>query len=127
MAYQVGSFSNATTGNVSVSGLTFLPSYIQFEISSRSGTNETTILRSSGFTDGSLNKNHSIFQDATGARSRYYNDRCIGHLARVTGSITEIIKATWVSWDTNGGGVFGFTVNFTAADSNYPITFTAFG
>lgn len=126
MAYQIGSFSQGSTGNVSIGGFTFLPAYLRFTISSRSGTNETYVLFSEGFTDGSLNKAHSIFQDSTGARSRYYNDRCINHLVRVTGSITEKIKATWVSFDNNGGGDFGFTLNFTAADSNYPIIIEAF-
>jgi len=126
MSFAVGSFSQGTTGNVSVGGLTFLPSYLRFTISSRSGTNETTVMLSTGFTDGTLNKAHSIFQDTTGARTRYFNDRCVSHLARVSGSITEIIKASWVSFDNNGGGDYGFTLNFTAANSSYPITFEAF-
>lgn len=127
MSYQVTSFSRGTTGNCSVAGLTFLPAYLRFTISSRSGTNESYVLFSTGFTDGNLNKAHSIFQDTTGARSRYYTDRCISHLVRVTGSITEKIAASFVSFDNNGGGDYGFTVNFSAADSNYPISVEAFG
>lgn len=126
MGYQITSFSRGTTGNASVTGLTFLPAYLRFTISSRSGTNETTVMLSTGFTDGNLNKSHSIFQDTTGARSRYYTDRCVSHLTRVSGSITEKIAASFVSFDNNGGGDYGFTLNFTAADSNYPITVEAF-
>ncbi len=126
MAFQITSFSNASTGNVSVTGLTFLPSYLRFTVGSRSGTNETVIMYSNGFTDGSLNKAFSIFQDATGARSRYFNDRCVSHLIRSGANITEIINASWVSFDNNGGGVFGFTLNFTAANSSYPIVVEAY-
>lgn len=126
MAFKVTSFTRGTTGNCQVTGLTFLPAYLRFTISSRFGTNETLVTFSEGFTDGSLNKAHSIFQDGTGARSRAFTDRCVSHLSRVGGNITEIIKATWVSFDTNGGGDFGFTLNFTAADSNYQIYVEAF-
>lgn len=126
MSFKIGSFTQGTTGNASIGGFTFLPSYLRFTLSSRSGTNETYVLFSTGFTDGSLNKAHSIFHDGTGDRSRYYTDRCINHLVRSGGNITEKIVATWVSFDNNGGGDFGFTLNFTAADSNYPITVEAF-
>lgn len=126
MSYQISSYSNGTTGNVAFSSLNFLPAYLKFTVSSRSGTNETTVMLSTGMTDGNLNKCHSIFQDSTGARSRYYNDRCLGHLIRSGGNITEIINASWVSFDNNGGGVYGFTLNFTTANSSYPFTVEAF-
>lgn len=126
MSFKIGSFSNGTTGNVSVGGFTFLPTYLRFTVSSRSATNETFVLYSQGFTDGTLNKSHSIFHDGTGDRTRYYNDRCVSHLLRVTGTLTEIINASFVSFDNNGGGDFGFTLNFTAANANYPITIEAF-
>lgn len=120
---KIGSFSNGATGNVPVGGCTSLPTYLRFTVCGRSGTNETVTMYSSGFTDGNLNKAFSIYQDSTGSRSRYFNDRCVSHLNRVTGTITEIINASWVSFDNNGGGDFGFTLNFTAANSNYPIIF----
>ena len=120
---KIGSFSNGSTGNISVTGCTSLPTYLRFTVCGRNATNETTVLYSQGFTDGNLNKAFSIFQDTTGARSRYFNDRCVSHLIRSGANITEIIKASWVSFDDNGGGDFGFTLNFTAANSNYPIVF----
>lgn len=124
--FTCGSFTRGSTGNASVAGLTFLPSYLRFTICSRTGTNETLVMYSDGFTNGSSQKAFSVFQDSTGARSRTFTDRCLNHLNRVTGSITEIIKATFVSFDDNGGGDYGFTLNFTAADSNYTIHFEAY-
>lgn len=126
MSFKITSFSNASTGNVSITGLSFLPTYLRFTVGSRTSTNETTVMYSNGFTDGTLNKAFSIFQDTTGARSRYFNDRCVSHLIRSGANITEIINANWVSFDNNGGGVFGFTLNFTAANSSYPIVVEAY-
>lgn len=130
MAFKLTSFSNGMSSgggtNVSVGSIPFLPAYLRFTISSRTSTNETFVTETVGFTDGNLNKAHSIFHDGTGDRSRYYTDRCLNHLIRSGGNITEIIKATFVSFDNNGGGDFGFTLSFTAADANYPITVEAF-
>lgn len=126
MKAEIGTFSTGSTGHVSVTGLTVLPVYLKFTLSGRFNTTETIVQFSTGFTEGTKNKAHSIFQDSTGSRSKAYSDRCINHFQRVAGTITEQIVATWVSFDTNGGGDFGFTLNFTAADSNYQIYFEAY-
>lgn len=123
---ETGTFSVGSTGNTSVTGLTVLPNFLEFTISGRFGTTETIVQYSTGFTDGVNDLAHSIFQDSTGSRTKAYSNRCINHFQRVTGTITEKLVATWVSFDNNGGGDFGFTLNFTAADSNYQIYFKAF-
>lgn len=125
MSYQVGSFTQGSTGNTSITGLTFLPAGVHFTISSRFNTDETINTFSVGFTDGTRQKAHSTFRDGTGAKTRAYTDRCINHFKRNT-NIDNDIVATIVSFDNNGGGDFGFTLNFTAADSNYQIHFEAY-
>ena len=122
-----GTFSQGSTGNASLTGLTFLPKYLRFTISGRFGTTETVVQFSTGNTDGTNQSAHSIFQDTTSSRSKAYTNRCVNHFQRVSGSITEKLVATFVSFDNNGGGSYGFTLNFTAADSNYQIHFEAFG
>jgi hypothetical protein len=126
MAYAIGSFSEGSTVNHSVTGLSFLPTGVRFQIGGRSGTNETRVQHSVGNMDGANQTCVSIFQDSTGSKTKTYTNRCINHFERVSGTITEKIIATFVSFNNDGGGVYGFTVNFTAADSNYPILFEAF-
>ena len=126
MSYAIGSFSHGTTGDASIAGLDFMPSGIRFTVGGRYGTTETVVCLSDGFTDGNNQVANSIYQDSTGSRTKSYTNRCINHFKRVSGIITERIVATFVSFDNNGGGDYGFTVNFTVADSNYPIYFEAF-
>lgn len=126
MAHHIGSFSHGSNNNAAITGIPFLPTLVEFHIGGRSGTNETRIQRSDGNMDGANQTCISIFHDSSGSRTRTYTNRCINHFERVSGTITEKIVATFVSFDNNGGGVYGFTVNFTASDSNYPITFVAF-
>lgn len=127
MSYVVSTFAVGSTGNHSVTALTFLPKGLRFTISAKAGASETSVAHlSTGFTDGTNQVAHSILADTTANDSKAYTDRCVNHYARVAGTLTEVIKASFVSFDTNGGGVFGFTLNFTAADANYDIHFEAF-
>lgn len=126
MSYAAGTFSQGSTGNTSITGLTFLPIGVRFTISGRYNTNETINTFSVGFTDGTNQSAHSTFRDSTGAKTKAYTNRCINHFKRNT-NIDEQIVATYVSFDNNGSGDYGFTLNFSAADSNYQIHFEAIG
>lgn len=125
MAHTNGTFSQGSNTNTSITGLTFLPNYLRFTISQKLSTTQNFVHFSQGWTNGTNSSCHSIFQDATGSSTKAYTNRCINHLDR-SGTINEIIKATFVSFDTNGGGDFGFTLNFTASDANYQIHFEAY-
>lgn len=121
MSFIAGTFSEGTTGNHSVTGFGFKPAYLRFTISQKLSTTQNFVHLSQGFTDGTSQSCHSIFQDSTSASTRAYTDRCINHLDRVAGVLTETIKATFVSFDASG-----FTLNFTAVDANYQIHVEAF-
>lgn len=122
MSFFCGTFSESSTGNKSVTGVGFQPSYLRFHLSSKSGASETTVAHySTGFTDGTRQKAHSILADTTANDSKAYTNRCINHYARVGGVLTEVIVATFVSFDADG-----FTLNFTAVDSTYDIHVEAF-
>lgn len=127
MPYALGSFAKGSTGNASVTGLSFLPSKVTFYIGARAGTTETDNRWSMGAMDGNAQFAISTFRDATGARTKNYTDRCINHFQRDSGTIVEKLVATFVSFDNNGGGDYGFTVNFSAANSSYSIFFEASG
>lgn len=120
-SFFTGTTTQGTTGNKSITGVGFQPAYLRFTVSSKS-TAETTVAHfSQGFTDGTRQKAHSIIADSTGFASKAYSDRCINHYERVAGVLTEIIKATFVSFDADG-----FTLNFVNASSNYSIYIEAF-
>lgn len=125
MATKISNFSKGSTGNASVTGLTFLPNYIEFWIGQKTNTSETFTHYSTGCANGTSQMAHSIFQDITGGKTESFFNRCINHKNRVSGTITDIITATFVSFDDNGSGDYGFTVNFTAVDANYKIYFIA--
>lgn len=125
--YAIGSFAKGSPGNASVTGLSFLPSMVKFYIGARAGTTEVDNRFSIGSMDGNNQVAISTFRDATGARTKTYTNRCINHFQRDSGNIVEKLVATFVSFDNNGGGDFGFTVNFSAANSSYSILFEAFG
>lgn len=125
MAVKRGSFTIGSTGNVQVVGLTFLPTNVDFFMSGRFGTDETREQYSNGGMTSANQNVDALFDDSTGKRSRSFTDRCINLYERVSGNITGKVVATYVSFDSNGGGDFGFTINASAADSNYQVKFKA--
>lgn len=125
MEPKISNFSVGSTGNKSVTGLLFLPKSIDFWIAQKTGVTENFVHYSAGSCTSTKQMAHSIFWDSSGGKTCSYFDRCVNHLTRESGVITEKIKATWVSFDDNGGGDFGFTLNFTAADANFKIYFKA--
>lgn len=125
MATKISNFSVGSTGNKSVTGLTFLPNHIEFVIAQKISTTENFSHYSVGCANGFTQMAHSIFQDGSGGRTESYFNRCLNHINRVGGNLTDIIVATFVSFDNKGGGDYGFTLNFTAADPNYRIYFIA--
>lgn len=125
MSVKAGSFSVGSTGNHSVTGLTFLPTNVTFSVGARNGTTETVVQLCRGWTTASNQSFDSIYGDSTGFQSIGGTTKCITHYARVSGTLTLKVEANYVSFDTNGGGDFGFTLNFTAVDSNYTIKYIA--
>lgn len=122
MSFATGVFTTPTlTGNKALTGLGFQPSYMRFTLGQKTGTNQTYAHLSEGSTDGTNSQSVSIFQDTTGGQSLETSTLVIDHMDRVSGTIGEIIKATFVSFDANG-----FTLNFSVTVSGYHVHYEAF-
>lgn len=122
MTSSTGVFSTSnTTGNKILAGLGFQPSYIRFTLGQKTGTSETFVHQSEGSTDGTNQRCVSVYWDSTGGKSVEFTDRLINHINRVTGTLTDVIKATFVSFDADG-----FTINFNATTTGYHVHYEAF-
>lgn len=122
MAFGTGVTSTpSTTGNRSVTGLGFQPAYLRFTLCQKTGVSETFVHLSEGSTDGTNQRCVSVFQDSTGSKSLESTALCIDHMNRVTGTITDVIKASFISFDADG-----FTLDYTATISGYHVHYEAF-
>lgn len=117
MSTKIGNFTVTSTGNKSITGLTFMPNHIDFYMAQKPSTTENFARYASGSANGNNQMAHSIFQDGTGGKTQSYTDRCINHKNRISGSIVDVLTASFVSFDNNGGGVYGFTINVSALDA----------
>lgn len=104
----------ASTGNQQLSGLTALPQFLILTYSQKNATDNVAHF-SQGFTDGTVQRVDSTFADTTGAKTVKSTAKVLSHYERVAGTITEVIAASFVSFDNLGGGSYGFTLNFTVA------------
>lgn len=126
MSVKAGSFTPNATGNLSVDGLTFMPTEVQFSLGAETGSGVTSyISHMRGWTTANNQSYDYIFEDGTGKSCRAGTDKCIRHVKRLSGSITDAVAATFVDFHDNGGGNYGFTLNFTAFDSNYQVRYIA--
>ena len=122
-APELGSFSNGTTGNTTISlNGAGTPVFLEFWAGARSSTTESSDIHSVGFVDignavaawqsnlaaDTLNQT----KDGAGASTGV----CFTHYAVVTGAISKRVEFKFVSVAAGQ-----FTVNLTAADANYPI------
>jgi len=111
MATKISNFSVLSTGDKAITGLTFMPNHVDFYMAQKSGVTENFAHLSTGSANGVAQMAHSVFQDTTAGKTQSYFDRCINHKSRVSGAITDVLTAAFVSFDDNGSGVYGFTIN----------------
>ena len=122
MNYFSGNFStNGITCNRAITGIGFQPSYLRFTLSQKTTTSEAFVHFSEGFTDGTSQSCHSLYWDSTGGQSKQFTDKVINHVNRVGGTLTDVIKATFVSFDADG-----LTLNFSTTTSGYRVHVEAF-
>jgi hypothetical protein len=79
-----------------------------------------------GVTDGASQTSKSEYNDGTNRR-RWDADKLAYHMTRSGGVYTPLVDAEFVSFDNLGGGVYGFTLNQTVANTNYPAMIEVFG
>ncbi len=121
MATKISNFSITSTGSKSATGVPFLPQRIRFYVAQKSGTSEAFAHLSLGDADGTNQMAHCI-ADST----QSFFDRCIHHRSKVAGVWTDVLTATFTSFDDNGGGDYGFTINVsTLANGPQKVYFVA--
>lgn len=122
MKIERGSFSLAATGNTTVlfNDSTITADKITFSLGP-AGSSDSVCHSSDGLATPTQQCCKSIYADTTGAKSQQTFSKCITHLTRVSGTITEIISATRQSLATTGQ----FTLNATAVNASYTIFFVA--
>lgn len=124
MAVKAGSFSIGSTGNGGIGSLTFLPTRIFFRMGPATGFTDTAkTSRMDGWCTASNQSYDSVFEDSTGKEQMAGIDKCIRLRYRNGGTMQDRVAASFVSFDTLGGGLYGFTLNFTAADGGYQIRY----
>lgn len=118
MSVFTGGFTISNTGNQSYTGVGFQGNDIQFTVGGKSGNSAVTQMMV-GNADGTRQNCVSVFGDATGHKSTRTNSVCISHYERVSGTITEVLRASLVSFNADG-----FTLNVTTANVNYSVNAT---
>lgn len=130
MVMELGSFSNGSTGNTTVSlNGSETPSFIEFWTGPRSGTTETSNISSFGSVDitNAVAAWQSNLADSThfqtkGGAGASATTPCLTHYAIVSGAVTKVVEIKYVSCAAGS-----FTVNITTANSSYPIFMRVYG
>lgn len=117
-----GSFTILGAGNTTVlfTDPTLIADKITFSMGP-AGTSDSVCHSSDGLMIPAQQCCKSIYMDTTGGKSQHSNSKCLSHLARVSGTITEVTTATRQNMATAGE----FTINVTAFNSGYTTYFVA--
>lgn len=114
MSYATGRLTLGITGS-STFVIGFQPTWARFRVMGKSG--DTVSHLSLGGTDGTTQNCGSNYMDTTGGASFDVNTKVVSHYERVSGTITEILAASWTAWTATG-----VTLNVITANSNYRVT-----
>lgn len=117
MSHWTGRVTVSIPGNNAFTGIGFQPTWMNLRVSQKNGTTETCNHLCLGSGDGTRSNCSSFYSDATSSTTLDSNTKIISHWERVGGTLTEILAATFVSFDSDG-----FTLNASTASSNYKVT-----
>lgn len=118
MSVFTGGLTISGTGSQSYTGVGFQGNDLQLTVGGKSGSSTVTQF-CIGNADGTRQNYVASFGDGTGHKSTRSNSFCILHYERVSGTITEVLKASFTSFDADG-----FTLNVTTANANYSVNAT---
>lgn len=107
---ECGQITPSGTGNQSYTGFTHLPVYIEFTGGIKGTSSETVTRFSTGRMDANTQRADATFRDGSGPLTDKATDRAFIGLDRNT-TIQRRLEFSWVSFDNNGGGLYGFTIN----------------
>lgn len=112
-----GGFTLVTTGIQTYSGVGFQGKSLEFYAGSKNGSSTTLDQQLIGSMDATgYCEAKTWFRDATGFKYIEYTDRCISIWDRVGGVMTEVLRATFSAWTTDG-----FKLNITTANVAYQV------
>lgn len=117
MSYYCGRVTISSSGNNSFSGPGFQPTWIRIRVSQKNGVTETCSHLCIGSADGTRQNCSSIYSDATSSKTVDSGTQLISHWERVSGTLTEVLAATFGSFDASG-----YTINASVPNSNYKVT-----
>ncbi len=118
MAVFTGGFTISGTGSQSYTGVGFQGNDLQLTAGAKGGSASVNQF-SIGNADGTRQNFVATYSDSTGHKSLRSNNACIVHYERVSGTITEVLRASFTSFDADG-----FTLNVTTANANYTVNAT---
>lgn len=121
MSYYVGNGSYGSTGSKTLSSIGFTPVGCRITIGAKGSSEASVMHLSAGFADGVGQYVESTYADSSTWSSKFSSSKCVSHWAKVSGTLTEVISATFTSFSASNGG--SATFNFTAVDVNYDIIF----
>lgn len=114
MSYAAGQVTITQSPTQTIS-LPFTPTWARFTVSAKGSDSVTHF--SFGATDGTNQSNQSTYGDTTGGKSVTSTTKLISHYERVSGTITEVLSASFNSFVTNG-----IKLNVTTINTSYPVT-----
>lgn len=120
MGYYCGRVTVSSTGANAFTGVGFQPTAVRIRVSQKVGTTETCNHLCIGTADGTRQNCSSMYTDATGSTTKDVNTKLISHWERVSGTLTEVLAATFTSFDADG-----YTFNASTPNANYQVTVEA--
>jgi len=116
MSYYTGRVTLSQTGDNVIDEIGFQPTWIRVRVSQKVGIAETCQHLCLGQSDGTRTNYSTIYGDTSGAKTIEGNDKLISHFEKVSGTWTEVLSATLVSFDADG-----VTIHTTAGNANYRV------
>jgi hypothetical protein len=106
-----------------------MPEYIELKLGPQTSTTDTSVTGfSHGWATASNQSVDSIYEDSTGREQQASTSNCIMLRKKVSGTMTDRVKASFVSFDEiTPGTTYSFTLNFTTVDANRQIRYIVHG
>lgn len=123
---ELGWVTLSGTGNQAYAGLTAMPQFLEIILSQEGGAADSVTRYAIGGTDGTLERCDSIYADTTGGDTEKFTNRTIVGKSRVSGNIVKTLEASIVSFDNNGGGDYGFTLDQQTCTQGFQVAIKAY-
>lgn len=114
------------SGNQSYTGLTALPTFLELTVSQEGVGTDAITSFTTGWADGTNQRTDTTYGDTSGGMTAKFTNQILTVYRRVSGTITKVFEASLVSFDNNGGGDYGFTLNQTTSTQSFQTSVKAY-